>query len=85
MAFVWTPLDARIKSTDPEVVDSRAFRIGLVAISGLLLLALWLLPGTHPLRVSRDLFPVALHTVMESASIAVSVMVFASHTTQKFK
>ncbi|MBL8474897.1 MAG: EAL domain-containing protein [Methyloversatilis sp.] len=77
MAFVWTPLDARIKSTDPEVVDSRAFRIGLVAISGLLLLALWLLPGTHPLRVSRDLFPVALHTVMESASIAVSVMVFA--------
>jgi diguanylate cyclase (GGDEF)-like protein len=60
-----------------DLFGRRGFRIGLLVVCAGLYLALKLLPGLDDLRRSAGLFPVSLHTVAESFSIIVSVMVFA--------
>jgi hypothetical protein len=52
-------------------------RHGLLAAAIAVLLLLWLVPEYYELRHRGDYFPVALHTIMESFSIVVSIMVFA--------
>jgi diguanylate cyclase (GGDEF)-like protein len=60
-----------------DLFGRRRFRIGLLVACAGLYLALKFLPGLDDLRRSAGLFPVSLHTVAESFSIIVSVMVFA--------
>jgi diguanylate cyclase len=52
-------------------------RHGLLATAIAVLLLLWLVPEYYELRHRGGYFPVALHTIMESFSIVVSIMVFA--------
>ncbi len=60
-----------------DLFGRRRFRIGLVLACAVVYLLLKFLPGLDDLRRHAGLFPVSLHTVAESFSIIVSVMVFA--------
>lgn len=61
----------------PGLTDLRSFRIALVMSSALVLLFFYLEPSLYELRHDGSFFPVWLHTIMESFSIVVSIMVFA--------
>jgi len=50
---------------------------GLVIVLSLLFVVVWLLPPLGGLKQSDTIFPLTLHTVMESFSFVVSVLVFA--------